>query len=327
MNRVAALAVFLVLAGCSEQAPNSLQGYVEGDYVFVAAPQGGWISEVSVRQGQEVRSGDPLFVLDADAQIAARDRAKALAAQARAQYANLTKGRRPIELEASQAIVSDAQASTDLAATELERIEALALKGFATRKLLEGAQANAQSARSRLKNAQAQFETAKLGARPDEIAAAKAAIGAAEATLSEAQYAVSQRQIRARSAGRIEEILREKGEYAPAGAPVVQMLPPQNIKIRFFVPERLRSSVRVGQKAEFGCSGCPKGLSATVTFISSTAEYTPPVIYSIGARDKLVWMVEAKPDGAPAFLSPGQPVDVYRLVEAGPPVPALAFLK
>ena len=95
----------------------------------------------------------------------------------------------------------------------------------------------------------------------------------------------------------------------PPGGAIVALLPPENIKVRFFVPETARSNLGVGREVAFGCDGCGKGLKARITFIASDAEFTPPVIYSVGSREKLVWMVEALPTGS-AALSPGQPIDV-----------------
>ena len=102
-----------------------------------------------------------------------------------------------------------------------------------------------------------------------------------------------------------------RGEWVPAGAPVVTLLPPANVKVRFFVPESRLGSVKVGGRVAIACSGCEANLGATISYVSSQAEYTPPVIYSNDNRTRLVFMVEARP--APeqaAKLHPGQPVDV-----------------
>ena len=95
----------------------------------------------------------------------------------------------------------------------------------------------------------------------------------------------------------------------PPGGAVISLLPPGNIKVRFFVPESARSSMNVGREVGLHCDGCGEGLTARVTFVAADAEFTPPVIYSVGSREKLVWMVEAIPTRANR-LSPGQPVDV-----------------
>jgi HlyD family secretion protein len=101
------------------------------------------------------------------------------------------------------------------------------------------------------------------------------------------------------------------GEFIAAGQPVVALLPPANIKARFFVPEPELSKVTLGQTVTLQCDGCGAAISARVSFIATRPEYTPPVIYSNEQRSKLVFMVEAQPAAADAArLRPGQPLDV-----------------
>ena len=96
-----------------------------------------------------------------------------------------------------------------------------------------------------------------------------------------------------------------------AGAPVVSLLPPQNILVRFFVPEAVLSSVHRGDQLALLCDGCPRDLAATISFVSPQAEYTPPVIYSQSSRAKLVYLIEARPSPVQAaLLNPGQPIEV-----------------
>ena len=164
-------------------------------------------------------------------------------------------------------------------------------------------------AASQAKQGEANLAQARKGARQDEIAGADANVASAKAALERAEYALSQRRILSKVDGRVEDVLRRTGEFVPPGGAVVSLLPPGNIKVRFFVPETARSSLNVGREVGVRCDGCGEGLNARVTFIASDAEFTPPVIYSVGSREKLVWMVEAVPTRA-GRLSPGQPVDV-----------------
>jgi len=107
------------------------------------------------------------------------------------------------------------------------------------------------------------------------------------------------------------DTLFARGEWVPAGAPVVSLLPPANVKVRFFVPEPRLGSVTVGQKVALACDGCAAPIAGTVSFIAPQAEYTPPVIYSKDSRAKLVFLVEARPAPEDAVkLHPGQPIDV-----------------
>jgi HlyD family secretion protein len=96
----------------------------------------------------------------------------------------------------------------------------------------------------------------------------------------------------------------------PAGTPVVSLLPPFRVKLRFYVPQEDVALVKMGDRVRFTCDGCPADLEAGIIYVSPRAEFTPPVIYSQSARSKLVFLIEARPDASQARLSPGLPVTV-----------------
>jgi HlyD family secretion protein len=304
-----ALPLALSLSACSGEQKHIANGYVEGDYVYVAAPEGGWLSELLVARGKTIKAGDALFTLDADSQLALRNQAAAALTQAKAQLANVQKGRRPDEVASLQAAVVAAEASARLAEAELVRARDLKAKGFVSQSFLDARLSARDGAVQQVRQAKSALSLGAKGAREDEIAAAKANVTAATAALARADYVLSQRRIRSRVDGRVQDTLRAKGEFVPPGGAIVQILPPDNVRLRFFVPEQLRARVKVGETVPVTCDGCGKGLTARITFLSTNAEYTPPVIYSIGSREKLVWLVEAVP-GKDVHLSPGQPVDV-----------------
>jgi HlyD family secretion protein len=135
-----------------------------------------------------------------------------------------------------------------------------------------------------------------------------------------AQWRIDQRHVTAPTAGVVADVLARPGETIPAGGSVVSLLPPENIFVRFFVPEPRLAEVHSGDKVTLLCDRCPADFSATVSFISPQAEFTPPVIYSESSRSKLVYMVEARPprERAP-LINPGQPIAVRPL-----PAPPLA---
>jgi HlyD family secretion protein len=91
------------------------------------------------------------------------------------------------------------------------------------------------------------------------------------------------------------------------------------VKLLFFVPEESISRARIGRTVSFSCDGCPPDLGATIIYVSPRAEFTPPVIYSQSARTKLVFLIEARPDGVPdtIALAPGLPVSVAPFAEGG----------
>lgn len=307
-QHILATIVALSVSACGGEPPATVTGYAEGEYIYVSAPEGGWVSEVLVTRGAQVKAGDPLFTLDADAQIAQRDQAAAQSRQADAVLANLEKGRRSDEIAALEAALTQAAANRSLADAEFKRATELKRRGFVSQAVLDVRRTQRDAAAMQLKQAQANLALSRKGARADEIAAARASAEGAKAALARAEYALNQRRIRARVGGRVEDTLRRAGEFVPPAGPVVQILPPQNVKVRFFVPEQLRAKLAVGTVVGVACDACKGGLKARVSFIASAAEFTPPVIYSVGSREKLVWMVEAVPEGG--TLTPGQPVDV-----------------
>ncbi len=303
-----AILLALMLGACGSEPQGSVTGYAEGEYVYIAAPEGGWVSEMLVTRGAQVNVGDALFALDAEAQIAQRDQVAAQMRQAEAQLANLETGRRPDEIAALEAALTQAVANRTLADAEFKRAVELKQRSFVSQAAVDTRRAQRDAALMQVKQSEANLALARKGARSNEIGAARAAVEAAKASLARAEYGLSQRRIRSRVAGRVEDTLRRAGEYVPPGGAIVQILPPQNVKLRFFVPEQLRAKLSPGSVVQVSCDGCAKELKGRVTFIASAAEFTPPVIYSVGSREKLVWMVEAVPEGG--TLTPGQPVDV-----------------
>jgi HlyD family secretion protein len=138
---------------------------------------------------------------------------------------------------------------------------------------------------------------------------AEAIIRTEMARVNAAETRLNRRKLLSTVNGSVQEIYFRPGEHVAAGRPVVSLLPPNNIKIRFFVPETLLPKVSLGQPVEIHCDGCKTNVPARVTFISRTSEFTPPVIYSLEERSKLVYLVEAR-TGEPGGLRVGQPVDV-----------------
>lgn len=140
---------------------------------------------------------------------------------------------------------------------------------------------------------------------------AKAAFQQAQANLDAAQTRLTRRRQLSPVTGSVEEVYYRPGETVQPGKPVVALLPPANLKIRFFAPERELAAIQIGESVGVSCDSCASGLTAKVTFIARSAEYTPPVIYSLEERAKLVYLIEARPDD-PSKFRVGQPVTVTR---------------
>jgi HlyD family secretion protein len=304
----------LGLAGCTARPPTAWQGYIEGEFVYVGGPLGGQLTNLAVRRGTEVQAGQMLFELEGAAEAEAAREAEGRLAQAGAHLDNLNKGRRPTEIASLESQLQSAQSSLELSTLELERQTKLKEAGANSLQEMDAARSRREVDLGRVNSLKAELETARLGGRTDEIKAAEADVQTARAALGRARWAVAQKRQTAPAAAWVQDTLYREGEFVVAGFPVVALLPPANIKVRFFVPQAQLVSVRPGVVVSVNPDGAPAPLKATVNYISARAEFTPPVIYSKENRAKLVFMVEAVFNPAEAReLRPGQPVDV-RLV-------------
>lgn len=196
----------------------------------------------------------------------------------------LESNREEAALEAAQARLVQAEASLALAEVGLVRAKKLFSKGVVPR--------------SRLDDAQSSFDTSN------------AATSAARADVQDARTRLERRRINSPVTGSVQEIYYRPGEVVAAGRPIVSLLPPGNVKIRFYVPEPARPAMKIGRVVGFSCDGCPAGLKAKISFVSNEAEYAPPVIFSREERSKLLYMVEARPEEAARGVPVGQPVTV-----------------
>lgn len=301
----------LVLAACAPRGDGTLQGYAEGEFVRVAAPFAGSLTRLAVQRGAQVKAGTALYSLEQENERAARREAEERLKSAEARLANLRKGKRPDEVAAAEAQLAQAQAAMKLSQAQWRRDEDLVAKGFISRERLDQSKSNRDRDQARVNELTAQLRVAKLGARSDEIRAAEADVQAARAAVAQAQWRLDQKSIKAPVSGLVQDTYYVPGEWVNAGSPVVSILPPENIKVRFFVPEPALGKLRIGQAARVSCDGCGAALPASISYLSSQAEYTPPVIYSQDSRAKLVFLVEARLAPADAVkLHPGQPVDV-----------------
>lgn len=301
----------LALGACSRSGPAAWQGYLEGDYVYVAAPLAGQLTTLAVAKGQRVAAGAPLFTLEHAAELDARRQAAAQVRADEARLADLEKGQRPTELAALEAQLAQARTAAELARLELARQQQLARARVNTPDDLDRARLGHTQAEQLAGQLAAQLATAQLGGRPDAIAAARAVVSADAAALARAEWNVRQKTQTAPQAGLVFDTLYREGEFVGAGSPVVVLLPPANIKVRFFVPEPALGALRAGESVRMTLDGRAAPLAATVSYVSPQAEFTPPVLYNRDNRAKLVYMIEAVFAPADARdLHPGQPVGV-----------------
>jgi HlyD family secretion protein len=237
-------ALTLALAGCKERRDPGFQGWVEADMIFVSPDETGRVTKLNVREGGEVKPGEPLYSVDDDLQRA--------------------------DLNQNIATLANAQQTYDRAAS--------------LNKTGSGTQANLDSALSALRVAEARVNTS--------------------------QTRLARRTGFAPVAGTIQQIYFREGEMVPAQRPVLSIMPPGNMKLRFFVPEAELPKLAIGDEVRVTCDNCAADLTAKIYFIATSAEYTPPVIYSLDERNKLVYLIQARPS-RPDALRVGQPISVY----------------
>jgi HlyD family secretion protein len=206
--------ILLLVAGCGDPPKNRFQGYVEGEFVYVASPLAGTLESLQVRRGDQVKAGDPLFALDETPEKAVREQIEAALVLSEAEFARQDK------------LVRTGASATQ----ELDR---------------------ARSTRDQDKQ-----------------------------RLTQTDWSFAQKRQAAPQTGLVYDTLYREGEWVAAGKPVVALLPPQNIKVRAFVPETRIGLIHYGDEVQVAVDGVPDPFMGKVSYISPRAEYTPPVIYS-----------------------------------------------
>jgi HlyD family secretion protein len=327
-RRVIALLTVILLAAAGAgwwwttrvAPPLEWQGYAEADFIKVGPTQQGLLTSLYVARGSRVTAGAPLFDQDDTNDRAAHDQIARQLKQAEEQLVNLQAGGKPTEIQQAEANLADASAARDKLESDLKRNDELVKNGGVSRQLVENQRADLRSALARVQGLEAALAQmrAPMG-REGEIKAQQQLAESLRAAVAAAQWRIDQRHVMAPAAGIVADVLARPGETIPAGGAVVSLLPPENIFVRFFVPEPRLAEIHGGDKVALLCDRCPADLAATISFISPQAEFTPPVIYSEASRAKLVYMVEARPPRERAILiNPGQPIAVRPL--PAPPV-------
>ncbi len=284
-------------------------GYIEADFTYVSAVSPGRIEAISVAEGDHVSEGQMLFALEDDEFQSALRAAEARVAVARANRDNLETGSREAEIAVIRASLSRAMADRQLAQQTLDRSLQLLERDLVAPAKVDTDRANLESASAQVEQLQAQLDVAELPARDAQRVSAEAALQAAIADADRARDQLADRNVMAPTDGLVESIYFKPGEVAGTGAAIMALLPPGELKARFFIPETERARFTLGETLGLTCDNCPDGLTATITYMASDPQHTPPIIYSRDERARLVFMAEARIEGATDLL-PGQPVTV-----------------
>ncbi len=288
----------LALFGCSDSGERILQGYVDGDFRFLSPDDPGRLTVLNVQEGDSVEEGQILFSVDDTLETSAFREAKANAARASAQKMLIDDSRQsPEEIDVLKSDHAIAQAAFNLSQIELIRQKTLVGQKAVPQSRLDSAQASFDRDKSALEEAKRRIRVATLPQRPQERESAEQSLLAAIAQESAATERLERRRIRAPKTGSVERIYLRVGEVASANNPVISFLPTD-------------AKISVGQTVTIRCDGCAGPVEARIYFIAPRVEYTPPVIYSLEERSKLVFLAEAIPVKGP-LLNVGQPISVH----------------
>ena len=315
LNKYVKIGCFLLFAlsvyACQPNNNHSTYGYIEGKLTYISSQVSGTLIKLNVEKGAHINQHQPLFQLDLNPQDDDFSLAKAKLIQAKANLANLEKGKRPTEIAAIYAKQKQITAKLVYAKQTVERYRKLYQQKVFDKSGLDEAVANYKNLQAQLTEANENLKTAKLKARSDEIDAAKAEVIATQAILQKATWQLNQKTITAPITGQVYDIYYRIGEVVPNNLPVLSLLSPHNIYAVFYIPEEQLATLKLNQRIYITCDECDNNITATISYISPQAEYTPPIIYSEKTRPKLVYRIEAKFSDKDALkLHPGQPISV-----------------
>ncbi len=298
-----------LFAACSVAGPLAV-GYVEGEYALIAPVETALIDSLAVARGDRFEAGQPLVQLETrDVQISVRE-AEAALAVAQSQYADLLSGKRQEEIAVLEAGISSANSQLDEVRRTLRRQADLLKNGTTTQSAYDSAATSFATAKARVAEANANLAVARLPARPAQIKAARARIEQSQAILDHTQWRLRQRTLSSPASGVVFDVTRNPGELAGPQAPVLSVLPDGAVKLRVFVAQAALAKLSIGTQLRVHCDGCGEAMTASVSYIAADPQFTPPVIYSLQNRQKLVYLIEARPGADALALKPGQLIDV-----------------
>jgi len=318
----AVLALAVVFAGCGGNGRNEIRasGTIEATEVNVASPTGGRVKNLRVDEGSAVRAGDTLAVLDTGGPGFQLRQAQAGMDLADAQLSLVLKGARDEDIAQAGALVRQAEAAQQTAASDARRADELFAAGSATRKLKDDAEARLVGADAQLDAARQGLSKVRQFARPEDITSARARLDQARAVRDLAQKGFSDCFITAPVNGAVTSKAVEVGDLVIPGGTVVSISKLDTVNVMIYISERELGRVKLGAQAGVKIDASPKKVfPGKVTYISPVAEFTPKNIQTREDRVKLVFGTRIQIPNPDAELKPGMPADaVVETPEAKP---------
>lgn len=311
MNRTVVLLMVLLVA-CNRSDLEKASGTVEATEAQLGFQVPGRIEQVRAREGDRVRAGDTLAVLDRAELDARRAQASAQLAAVRALLAEMQSGARSEErVQAREALRAAGERLGD-ARRDLERVRRLLDAGALSQEAFDKAKLAFDVASAQHEQAQQAAQLVETGPRVERIDAQRAAVQQAEAAVRQVEAALSNAVIRAPFGGVVTVRDREVGETVGAGAPVLTIMNLDDRWVRIYIREDRIGAVRLGQRADIAADTYPgRRYGGEVAFIASEAEFTPRTVQTAEERVKLVYAVKVRiVTDATYDLKPGVPADV-----------------
>jgi len=304
------LAPVFFFSGCSSDE-TVVQGYIEGDLIYQSSSQSGTLQTLAIHRGQAVKTGDLLFTLDPYPESLQFEQAQAELASAEATLHDMELGLRPDEIKEIEADIASTKAAINYYQKEVKRYQSLSQLNYAPKSAYDEKYYQYHQNKAQLERLQASLDLGHLGNREYVIAAQKETIQATEKNVASMQWNLSQKTVLSAGEGMIVDTYYKPGEWVNAGQAVTSLQTPENVYAIFFVGEVELAQLHIGDTVTVKRDNDQKALPATISYISSEAEYTPPVIYSESMRKKLVYEIRASFNKNVALeFHPGQPVDV-----------------
>lgn len=307
------LSVFTGIASCTDETSPSYQGYVEGSFVYISSPFPGKLLKIFAQQGQVASAGDYIFEVDSEDETYSLQKISSDLAAAKATLMDMKKGKRPSEIEIVKYQLLQAKSEAVKSKIQLDKDKTLFLKNIISNIQFENSKAVAAKDQARIYEVESQLQVSSLPARQEQVLAQEENVKSVEANYNQILFRINQKKPKVTNTSQVIETLFREGEWVLANEPVVKLLPPENVKIKFFIPQEKLPKITIDKKIRVTCDGCEGEINASVYFISPTAEYTPPMIYSNESRKKLVYLIEARVEKK--YLSSlriGQPVKVLQ---------------
>ncbi|NIY46150.1 HlyD family secretion protein [Cedecea colo] len=317
INKQMLILIFVLgTGGCDSKDTRLYSGYSHGDFIYLSASSTEKIDRLLVKKGERVVAGQALVEMEKFTAANARQRAEKNYQAEKALLVNLNSGDRPQELDVIRSQLERAHSAADRAQRQLERYRKLYAARMVSAAEWENIKDDHAQKNAQVKELANQLKAKQLPARQAEIKHQASRVAAAKLQWDQAEWDLQQSTLIAPQDAYVYDVLYRQGERPVGGKPIISLLPDDNIKIRFFVPESQLGNLYPGMKAQLSCDNCNENILAAINYISPEAEYSPPVIYSTRRREKLLFMVEAVPASAQAgLIKIGQPFNVEILTD------------